>query len=117
MRRLGRGFGLGLVRFLLLCLRRSLIRFGISRIWLDMLGLIVVTSFRFPWASYEGYSHARTIGEIEGKNGERGGWRGEDRDARMYVFEVKQSLKWKQKPKLTRRREGQEVRSQSSDSE
>ncbi|KAJ6094636.1 hypothetical protein N7467_002149 [Penicillium canescens] len=39
-------------------------------------GLIVVTSFRFPWASYEGYSHARTIGEIEGKNGERGGWRG-----------------------------------------
>lgn len=52
-------------------------------------GLQVVTSFRFPWASYEGYSHARTLGEVEGKNGGRGGWRGEDREARMYVFEVK----------------------------
>ncbi|KAL4917923.1 hypothetical protein BDW62DRAFT_210847 [Aspergillus aurantiobrunneus] len=52
-------------------------------------GLRVVTSFRFPWACYRGYSHARTIGEIEGKDGERGGWRGEDREARMYVFELK----------------------------
>ncbi|OQE31767.1 hypothetical protein PENSTE_c001G04704 [Penicillium steckii] len=52
-------------------------------------GLNVVTSFRFPWSSYEGYSHARTLGEVEGKDGGRGGWRGEDRDARMYVFEVK----------------------------
>ncbi|KAJ5641553.1 hypothetical protein N7490_005553 [Penicillium lividum] len=52
-------------------------------------GLQVVTSFRFPWTSYEGYSHARTLGEVEGKNGGRGGWRGEDREARMYVFEVK----------------------------
>ncbi|PKY05370.1 hypothetical protein P168DRAFT_309706 [Aspergillus campestris IBT 28561] len=56
-------------------------------------GLRVVTSFKFPWASYEEYAHARTIGEIEGKNGGRGGWRGEDRDARMYVFEVKQDEK------------------------
>ncbi|EKV05208.1 25S rRNA (uridine(2634)-N(3))-methyltransferase [Penicillium digitatum] len=53
-------------------------------------GLVVVTSFRFPWTSYEGYSHARTAGHIEGKDGERAGWRGEDREARMYVFEVKQ---------------------------
>ncbi|KAG2412671.1 hypothetical protein HFD88_010228 [Aspergillus terreus] len=52
-------------------------------------GLRVVTSFRFPWASYKGYSHARTVGEIEGKHGGRGGWRGEDREARMYVFEIK----------------------------
>ncbi|OAX80860.1 hypothetical protein ACJ72_04807 [Emergomyces africanus] len=54
-------------------------------------GLRVVTSFRFPWASYPGYSHARTIGEIEKKNGGpgRGGWRGEDREARMFVFERK----------------------------
>lgn len=51
-------------------------------------GLRVVTSFRFPWGCYPGYSHARTIGEIEGKNGGRGGWRGEDREARMFVFEV-----------------------------
>ncbi|KAE8413456.1 hypothetical protein BDV36DRAFT_287034 [Aspergillus pseudocaelatus] len=53
-------------------------------------GLRVVTSFRFPWASYRGYSHARTLGEIEAKNGGRGGWRGEDREARMYVFELKE---------------------------
>ncbi|KAL5051236.1 hypothetical protein BDW71DRAFT_85188 [Aspergillus fruticulosus] len=52
-------------------------------------GLRVVTSFKFPWACYRGYSHARTLGEIEGKDGRRGGWRGEDRAARMYVFEVK----------------------------
>ncbi|PWY85674.1 hypothetical protein BO94DRAFT_467759 [Aspergillus sclerotioniger CBS 115572] len=53
-------------------------------------GLRVITSFRFPWACYKEYSHARTLGDIEGKHGGRGGWRGEDRDARMYVFEVKQ---------------------------
>ncbi|KAL4974306.1 hypothetical protein BDW66DRAFT_89856 [Aspergillus desertorum] len=52
-------------------------------------GLSVVTSFKFPWACYRGYSHARTLGEIEGKDGGRGGWRGEDREARTYVFEVK----------------------------
>ena len=49
--------------------------------------LRVVTSFKFPWASYEGYSHARTLGHIEGKHGGRGGWKGENREARMYVFE------------------------------
>lgn len=52
-------------------------------------GLKVKTSFKFPWASYQGYSHARTLGHIEGKHGGRGGWKGEDRDARMYVFELK----------------------------
>lgn len=53
-------------------------------------GLRVVTSFKFPWKSYPGYSHARTIGEIEGKHGGKGGWRGEDREARTYVFERKE---------------------------
>lgn len=50
-------------------------------------GLRVVTSFKFPWESYPAYSHARTLGEIESKSGGRGGWRGEDREARSYVFE------------------------------
>ncbi|PGG98071.1 hypothetical protein AJ80_09589 [Polytolypa hystricis UAMH7299] len=52
-------------------------------------GLRVVMSFKFPWTSYPGYSHARTLGEIEAKNGSgsRGGWKGEDREARTYVFE------------------------------
>jgi 25S rRNA (uracil2634-N3)-methyltransferase len=60
-------------------------------------GLQVVESFRFPWSAYPGYKHARTIGDIAtGKDrsdeGSRGGaWRGEERDARMYVIEVKGS--------------------------
>jgi 25S rRNA (uracil2634-N3)-methyltransferase len=56
-------------------------------------GLKVVESFKFPWAAYPGYHHARTIGDItsgkdrsdEGKR--RGAWRGEERDARCYVLE------------------------------
>lgn len=73
-------------------------------------GLQVVTSFKFPWTSYEGYSHARTLGEVEGKDGSRGGWRGEDRDARMYVFEVKREAAQPGKKK-------KRTREDSSDSE
>jgi 25S rRNA (uracil2634-N3)-methyltransferase len=59
-------------------------------------GLKVVESFRFPWEAYPGYAHARTIGEItrgkdrtaEGKR--KGAWRGEERDARCFVLEVKE---------------------------
>ncbi|KAJ5466736.1 hypothetical protein N7539_009465 [Penicillium diatomitis] len=69
-------------------------------------GLQVVTSFRFPWAEYEGYSHARTLGEVEGKDGGRGGWRGEDRLARMYVFEVKPEEKPAKNQKNKRSWEG-----------
>jgi len=59
-------------------------------------GLKVVESFRFPWEAYPGYAHARTIGEItRGKNRtaegkRRGAWRGEERDARCFVLEVKE---------------------------
>jgi 25S rRNA (uracil2634-N3)-methyltransferase len=53
-------------------------------------GLQVVRSFKFPWSSYPGYAHARTLGEIEARDGSgRGGWRGEEREARTFVFEVK----------------------------
>lgn len=52
--------------------------------------LRVVTSFRFPWQSYSGYSHARTLGLVESRSGKvGGGWKGENREARTYVFEVK----------------------------
>lgn len=64
-------------------------------------GFRVVTSWRFPWKAYPGYRHARTLGEIRRKkNGRevanhdgqdykrRGAWRGEERDARGYVFEM-----------------------------
>ncbi|KAF1933754.1 uncharacterized protein M421DRAFT_88895 [Didymella exigua CBS 183.55] len=46
-------------------------------------GLKVVQSWRFDWAQYPAYSHVRTLGALEGG----GAWRGEDREARMYVFE------------------------------
>lgn len=46
-------------------------------------GLKVVESGKFDWAQYPGYKHVRTLGAIEGG----GAWKGEDRDARMYVFE------------------------------
>ncbi|KAL1957107.1 hypothetical protein VTO42DRAFT_6365 [Malbranchea cinnamomea] len=68
-------------------------------------GLRVVTSFKFPWSSYPGYSHARTLGEIESKHGGRGGWRGEDREARTYVFERKDHESPSQKAGQKRRRE------------
>ena len=69
-------------------------------------GLRVVTSFKFPWTSYPGYSHARTLGEIIGKDGERGGWRGEDREARSYVFERKDHENLGQKAGGKRKRRG-----------
>ncbi|KAF2730374.1 hypothetical protein EJ04DRAFT_579918 [Polyplosphaeria fusca] len=46
-------------------------------------GLRVVRSEKFVWGGYEGYGHVRTLGTVEGG----GGWKGEERAARMYVFE------------------------------
>jgi len=44
-------------------------------------------SFRFQAGAYPGYKHARTLGVVKGKGGkEGGGWRGEERSARSYVF-------------------------------
>jgi 25S rRNA (uracil2634-N3)-methyltransferase len=59
-------------------------------------GLKVVESFHFPWQAYPGYAHARTVGEItsgkdrttEGKR--KGAWRGEEREARCFMLEVKE---------------------------
>ena len=45
-------------------------------------GLKVERSFRFQAAAYPGYKHARTLGNIEGG----GGWKGEDRAARTFIF-------------------------------
>ncbi|KAL3458020.1 hypothetical protein BJX64DRAFT_236216 [Aspergillus heterothallicus] len=80
-------------------------------------GLKVVTSFRFPWACYRGYSHARTIGEIEGKDGGRGGWRGEDREARTYVFEVKTDDDTPSLRRAAGKRKKRPVESDDSDSD
>ncbi|EED18448.1 conserved hypothetical protein [Talaromyces stipitatus ATCC 10500] len=70
-------------------------------------GLVVATSFKFPWKSYPGYSHARTLGIVESRSSEaanseeterRGGWKGEDREARSYVFEVKTEYSQRRRP-------------------
>jgi 25S rRNA (uracil2634-N3)-methyltransferase len=44
-------------------------------------GLRVVESWKFDWAQYPGYHHVRTLGAMET------GWKGEDRAARMFMFE------------------------------
>jgi 25S rRNA (uracil2634-N3)-methyltransferase len=50
-------------------------------------GLEVERSFGFQWGAYPGYRHARTLGVIKGKDGNvGGGWRGEERAARTFVF-------------------------------
>jgi len=48
-------------------------------------GLEVQRSFVFRAEAYPGYSHARTLGNIAGG----GGWKGEDRAARTYIFQTK----------------------------
>lgn len=48
-------------------------------------GLEVQRSFNFIADAYPGYSHARTLGKVAGG----GGWKGEDREARSYVFQRK----------------------------
>jgi len=50
-------------------------------------GLEVAQSFRFQPSAYPGYRHARTLGVVKGKDGsEGGGWKGEERSSRSYVF-------------------------------
>jgi 25S rRNA (uracil2634-N3)-methyltransferase len=51
-------------------------------------GLQVERSFRFRSNAYPGYKHARTLGVVRSKkSGEvGGGWKGEDRAARSFVF-------------------------------
>ncbi|VUC29028.1 unnamed protein product [Clonostachys rosea] len=50
-------------------------------------GLQVDRSFRFQAAAYPGYHHARTLGVVKARSGEEGGgWKGEERAARSYVF-------------------------------
>lgn len=50
-------------------------------------GLKVGRSFKFQASAYPGYRHARTLGNVDGVVS-GGAWRGEERAARTYVFEV-----------------------------
>jgi len=50
-------------------------------------GLQVERSFKFQAKAYPGYKHARTLGVVKRKDGkEGGGWRGEERESRSYIF-------------------------------
>ncbi|KAI1815294.1 hypothetical protein GGS20DRAFT_544356 [Poronia punctata] len=50
-------------------------------------GLQVERSFRFQASAYPGYHHARTLGVVRTRSGEvGGGWKGEDRASRSYIF-------------------------------
>ena len=69
------------------------------------MGLKVERSFKFLASAYPGYQHARTLGNIEGG----GGWKGVDRPARTYIFEVKDGV--------TRVAERSRKESERSDSE
>lgn len=50
-------------------------------------GLQVDTSFKFQASVYPGYKHARTLGVVKNKHGrDGGGWKGEERLSRSYIF-------------------------------
>ncbi|KAH7143929.1 hypothetical protein EDB81DRAFT_796920 [Dactylonectria macrodidyma] len=57
-------------------------------------GLHVERSFLFQPAVYPGYRHARTLGVVRNAEGKAtgGGWRGEERVARSYVFKRKEDI-------------------------
>ena len=61
-------------------------------------GLRVERSFVFQAAAYPEYHHARTLGSIEGG----GGWKGEDRQARTYIFADNSTLQSMTPKKRTR---------------
>lgn len=57
-------------------------------------GLAVERSFVFQASAYPGYKHARTLGVIRNKKGEisGGGWKGEERPSRSYIFRRKDEV-------------------------
>ncbi|KAI0873062.1 hypothetical protein GGS24DRAFT_465027 [Hypoxylon argillaceum] len=78
-------------------------------------GLQVERSFRFQAAAYPGYHHARTLGVVRSRrDGEvGGGWKGEDRAARSYVFMKKDEGR---RPPAAVQKGAKRARKQDSDS-
>lgn len=60
-------------------------------------GLQVDRSFKFQASAYPGYKHVRTLGNIDGG----GGWKGEDRPARTYIFSFKDAQATPTRAKVT----------------
>ncbi|KAI4726815.1 hypothetical protein E4T49_05495 [Aureobasidium sp. EXF-10728] len=76
-------------------------------------GLEVQRSFRFQADAYPGYAHARTLGNIEGG----GGWKGEERPSRSYVFQHKGAgdVVQKQQAKNNKRKKMEQSDDEDSD--
>ncbi|TLS28713.1 hypothetical protein PpBr36_01186 [Pyricularia pennisetigena] len=74
-------------------------------------GLQVERSFAFRADAYPGYHHARTLGAVRSKSGELGGgWKGEERAARSYIFYRKDEV-----PKPVTKKRRHSVSSDDSD--
>ncbi|KAJ8065080.1 hypothetical protein OCU04_005792 [Sclerotinia nivalis] len=73
-------------------------------------GLEVERSFKFQASAYPGYRHARTLGVVKGG----GGWKGEERAARSYVF-VRKGEGVKQGPGKAKRKRGESSDEDSED--
>lgn len=72
-------------------------------------GLQVEKSFKFQAKAYPCYRHARTLGVVKGKDGkEGGGWKGEERDSRSYVFMRKGEVAEAISTNLDKRKRGDE---------
>ncbi|KAL9103020.1 MAG: hypothetical protein Q9187_009056, partial [Circinaria calcarea] len=67
-------------------------------------GLVVQRSFRFEWEVYPGYQHRRTLGNVEGG----GGWKGEERSARTFIFEVPEVDDWRKVREKQLRKAGED---------
>ena len=74
-------------------------------------GLRVVESFAFDWEQYPGYKHVRILGAIEGG----GGWKGEERRARWFVFEKVAEVKEEEQKKKGKKRARAESESDSDE--
>jgi 25S rRNA (uracil2634-N3)-methyltransferase len=79
-------------------------------------GLQLHRSFRFRAEAYPGYAHSRTLGVVRNRKGEvGGGWKGEDRAARSYVFGRKEE--GDAEAVVRKRRRGEDGSSSSSSDE
>ncbi|KAL2106983.1 hypothetical protein VUR80DRAFT_5882 [Thermomyces stellatus] len=81
-------------------------------------GFQLERSFRFQAGAYPGYAHARTLGVVISRKGNvGGGWKGEERAARSYVFVRKGEEARVPVAPRKRKREGEEDGSDSVEAE
>ncbi|KAM3505851.1 hypothetical protein MY10362_002693 [Beauveria mimosiformis] len=81
-------------------------------------GLQADASFKFHAAAYPGYKHARTLGVVRSKRGGGGGggaWRGEEREARSFVFVRKGDVLRKPRAQEQQQQKAKKKRKRSTD--